>query len=254
MSARILPGAEPFRFEGGPRGVLLLHGFTGSPASIRPLGEALSKEGLTVTGPRLPGHGTRWEDLGAVMWMDWEREVAAAMADLASRCRDVVVVGLSVGGTLALHLAASNPEKLRGVVVINPLIRRPEFALAPVVRLFTRSVRGVGNDIKKPGQDEVCYDRIPVKVLGTLAALLRKTDAELPSLFLPLLVMASVEDHTVEPSNSMRVMKRAGSDRKEMTRLANSYHVATLDFDADTIFDRTLRFVNAVAPDEPSSG
>jgi len=189
-----------------------------------------------------------------VTWLDWQREVAAGMDDLSARCRDVVAVGLSVGGTLALHLAAGRPDKLRGVVVINPFMRRPEFAFAPLIRLFTRSVRGVGNDIKKPGQDEVCYDRIPVKAIGQLWTLMRRTDRELPALALPLLVMASTEDHTVKPGNAERVMKRAGSERKQFVRLNNSYHVATLDFDAEAIRDRTLGFLDAVSSVGPPPG
>jgi carboxylesterase len=204
---------------------------------------------LAIAGPRLPGHGTRWEDLGGVTWLDWEREAAAGMANLAGRCHDVIVVGLSVGGTLALHLGAQRPDKLRGVIAINPLIRRPEFALAPAIRLFTKSVRGIGNDIKKPGQDEVCYDRIPVRAISQLRKLMKRTDAELPALSLPLLVMASLHDHTVRPSNAERIMRRAGSERKDLVRLGNSYHVATLDYDAETIRDRTLEFLNAVCSD-----
>ena len=87
-------------------------------------------------------------------------------------------------------------------MVINPLIRRPEFALAPVVRLFTRSVRGVGNDIKKQGQDEIVYDRIPLRGANQLGRLLRLADRMLPSLRQPLLVLSSPEDHTVLPLRS----------------------------------------------------
>jgi len=249
MSQRIVPGAEPFRFDGGPRGALLLHGFTGSPASMRPLGEWLAGRGVTVIGPRLAGHGTSWEDLETVRWQDWEREADAALADLADRCRDVIVAGLSAGGALALHLAARRPQKLRGVVVINPLIRRPDFALAPVVRLFRRTVAGIGNDIRKPGQDEVAYDRIPLKGINQLGKLLRVTYAGLPSVTLPLLIFVSAEDHTVKPVNSERLAKRVGSERKEVVQLANSFHLPTLDYDAETLFDRTLEFLDSVSTD-----
>jgi carboxylesterase len=252
VSSRILPGAEPFRFDGGSKGALLLHGFTGSPASLHPLGESLFSRGLTVIGPRLPGHGTRWEDLEETTWQDWEREALGALADLSERCKDVIVVGLSVGGTLALHVGAKQPERLRGVIAINPLVRRPDFAFAPVIRVFTRTIRGIGNDIKKPGQDEVCYDRIPVKAIKELRKLMKTTDRELPSLTLPLLVLLSPQDHTVKPANSRRVVRRAGSVRKELITLPNSYHVATLDFDADTILEHTLRFMDSV-PSNASS-
>ena len=253
MSARIVPGAEPFRFDAGPVGALLLHGFTGSPASLRPLGEALSERNISVLGPRLPGHATNWRDLETASWREWEREAEMAFADLSSRCRGVVVVGLSAGGALAVHLAATPREQLRGVVLINPLIRRPEFAFAPVIRLFTHSVRGVGNDIKKPGQDELAYDRVPVKGIVQLGKLLRAADRELPSMTLPLLIFVSPGDHTVKPANSQRIARRAGSERKEVVPLPNSYHLATLDYDAQTIVDRTMQFLDSVSRDVPAS-
>ena len=253
MTSRIVPGAEPFSFEGGPSGALLLHGFTGSPASLRPLGESLSSKGTTVLGPRLPGHATSWEDLEATTWRDWEREADGALADLSARCSDVIVVALSAGAALAIHLAATRPERLRGLVLINPLIRRPEFAFAPLVRLFTRTVHGVGNDIKRPGQDELVYDRVPLKAISQLRKLLRTADRELPSMSLPLLIFVSPEDHTVKPANAERVARRAGSERKEVVPLPNSYHVATLDYDAETIVDRTLQFIDSVCRDVPAS-
>src|SRR5439155_6464493 len=117
---------------------------------MRPMGEWLAARGLTVVGPRLPGHGTSVEDLSAVTWRDWVREVEAALADLATRCPSVVVVGLSFGGALALHLAATHPDELRGVVVINAYVNDPRMLFSPVIRLFARTVKGVGNDIKKP--------------------------------------------------------------------------------------------------------
>jgi carboxylesterase len=247
MSARVLPGADSFRYEEGPLGFLLQHGFTGCPASMRPFGEWLSKHGASAIAPRLPGHGTTWEDLETVTWRDWERETEAAFAELSARCSDVLAVGLSAGGALVLNLAAKRPDKLRGVVAINALIRRPDLTLASTVRLFARSVKGVGNDIKKPGQDEIVYDRVPLRAAAELGKLLRATDRALPSMTLPLLAFSAPEDHTVKPKNSQRLMQRAGSPSKELIGLPNSYHVATLDYDADMIFDRTLTFARSLA-------
>ena len=253
MSVRVLPGAEAFHFEGGPLGVLLQHGFTGCPASMRPMGQWLSERGCTVIGPRLPGHGTSWEDLETRSWQDWERESEAALYDLAKRCSDVIAVGLSVGGAMVLHLTAKHPGELRGVVAINALVRRPDLNFASFGRLFTRTVKGVGNDIKKPGQDEIVYERVPLKAAAQLGRFLRTVDRELPSLTVPLLVVSSPEDHTVKPSNSRRVMQRAGSPTKELIGLSNSYHVATLDYDAELVFERTLEFARSVARNLPTS-
>jgi carboxylesterase len=244
---RLLPGAEPYQHEGGPLGALVLHGFTGSPASTRPLAEWLGEQGLTVIAPRLPGHGTHWEDLARTKWTDWEAEAAGALKDLSSRCADVCVVGVSMGGALALHLAASHPDEVRSVVVVNPYIHDGRLGLAPVVRVFTRTTKLKTNDINKPGQDEVAYDRAPVVTLTSLAELLKKAESELPDVRQPLLVFNSPQDHLVKPANSELIMRKAGSADKELVQLANSFHVATLDHDAELIRDRILEFARANA-------
>ena len=217
------------------------------------MGQWLSQHGISTVGPRLAGHGTSWEDLDTTTWQDWEREAEQGLDDVASRTRDVIVVGLSMGGAMATHLAVKHAGRLRGVVAINPLIHRPELVGAPLIRLFTRTVKGVGNDVKKPGQDEIVYDRIGVRSANQLGKLLRTADRELPSLRLPLLVFSSTEDHTVKPINSKRVYERAGSAQKELVPLRNSYHVATLDYDADTICGRVVEFAHSVAG-APSAG
>ncbi len=217
VNARVLPGAEAFRFDAGPIGALLQHGFSGCPASMRPFGQWLAEHGVSSIGPRLPGHGTTWQDLETTAWQDWERESEAALVDLASRCTTVIAVGL------------------------------------PVVRLFTRTAKGVGNDIKKPGQDEIVYDRVPLKAANQLGKLYRTAQKDLPSMSLPLLVFSSREDHLVKPRNSKYVYEHAPSSQKQFVPLTNSYHVATLDYDAEVIFERTLAFAQALASPAPET-
>lgn len=252
MNARIIPGAEPFRYDAGPIGALLQHGFTGCPASLRPMGRWLADQGISVVGPRLPGHGTTWEELEGTTWQDWERASEEALLDLAARSSTVIAIGLSMGGAMVLHLGAKHPDKVQGVVTVNPDVRRPQLALAPLLRLFTRTTKGVGNDIKKPGQDEIVYERVPLKAAIQLGKLYRIVQKDLPSMRLPLLVFSAGEDHVVKPSNSRYVMDHVGSDQKELVALTNSYHVATLDFDAELIFQRTLQFAGAAAHNAPS--
>jgi carboxylesterase len=244
---RVLPGADAFRFQGDPLGFFLQHGFTGCPASMRPFGEWLHERGHSVAAARLPGHGTTWEDLETTKWTDWERESESVLSELRSHCSTVIAVGLSMGGAMAIHLAVRHPDQIDGVVSINTLIRRPDLMFSPLARLVMRTVKGVGNDIKKPGQDEIVYDRIPLKGANELGKLLRVADRDLPSLRQPLVVCSSPEDHTVKPGNSKRVYDRAGSERKEFVTLANSYHVATLDYDAETLFEKTLELGRSLA-------
>ena len=247
MTTKIVRGCGPFRADGGPIGVWLQHGFTGCPASMRPLGEWLAERDFTVVVPRLPGHGTSIEDLATTSWRDWDREAEQAVTDLSSRCSTVIAIGLSFGGALALHQAATRPEAVQGVVAINTWVHDPRLYAAFVARAFMKTRKGTGRDIKKPGVEELNYKRIPVSVLPGVGTFLRKVERELPSVRQPLLVFSSAEDHVVKPANSRLIMAKAGSKQKELIGLTNSYHVATLDYDAELVFERVQAFANSVA-------
>lgn len=245
----VLPGAEAFAHDGGPIGVLVLHGFTGSPQSVRPWAEHLAAAGLTVSAPRLPGHGTAWQDLATTGWQDWYREAERAFTDLSQRCEQVFVTGLSMGACLALRLAeAHGPRslgpKVSGVVVVNPSLAPDTrlFLVAPVLKYLVRSLPGIEGDIKKPGGDEGGYKRIPVRAAATLPAMWKTTVAQLAGVTQPLLVYRSTVDHVVGP-NSMKAL-RAALPGAEVRPLENSYHVATLDNDAPVIFNGTLEWID----------
>jgi len=247
MNVRVVPGAEPFTLDGGPTGILLLHGFTGNPASMRPMGEWLAKQGHTVVCPRYPGHGTSWKDLGETRWQQWVEEAEEALATIRGRCSTVVAAGLSMGGGMALHLAATHPGDIDGVVVVNAYLRDRRHAAVPAARLFLRTYPGVGNDIKKPGQDELPYDKVPLSGILQLARFLKVVRGEIPSVRQPLLVFNSPEDHVVPKGTARYLMGAAGSERKELVELPHSYHVATLDNDAETISRRTHELVESLA-------
>ncbi|MDQ1704133.1 MAG: carboxylesterase [Frankiaceae bacterium] len=244
MSLR--PEAEPFHAEGGPIGAVLCHGLTGMPGSLRAWGEALAAAGLTVRIPRLPGHGTRWQDANKVSWQDWYAALERAFDDVRSRCERTFVMGLSMGGTVALRLAEERGADVAGVVVVNPSLftTRKDAKLLPVVRFLVPSFPPVGNDIKKPDTVEPAYDRLPVKAAYQLSRLWKLTNAELDKLTQPLLVITSRDDHVVEPENSTRLMDGAASTNKRQIVLENSFHVATMDNDLPLIIDETLKFVH----------
>jgi carboxylesterase len=247
VTTRVIPGAEAFRFDGGPVGVLLLHGFTGNPTSMRPIGEWLASKGLSVTAPRYPGHGTTWEELAKTKWEQWEAEAEAALEELSGRTEDLITCGLSMGGGMALHLAAKHPDVVRGVAAINPYVRNPQMAFAPVGRLFARSRKGVGNDIKKPAQNEAPYERVPYTGIIQLNRMCKTVQGDLPTVRQPLLVFNATDDHVVPKDNAQYVMDHVGSADKELVTLPNSYHVATLDYDAETIQERVLEFARSCA-------
>lgn len=241
----ILPGAEPYDHDGGPVGFLLAHGFTGTPQSLRPWAEHLAEGGLTVSLPLLPGHGTRWEDMELTTWQDWYAGIERAFDNLRGRCEHVFVGGLSMGGTLALRLAEQRGEQVAGLVLVNPSVHAddPRLKALPVLKHVVRSLPGIGSDIRKEGAVELAYPRMPLKALHSLTRLWRVVQADLPQVTQPVLLFHSPQDHVVAPANSETVLARISSTDVTAEELPDSYHVATLDNDADRIFTRSLEFV-----------
>ncbi|MEU0832113.1 alpha/beta fold hydrolase [Streptomyces sp. NPDC005969] len=252
----VLPGAEPFRHEGGEVGVLLCHGFTGSPQSLRPWAEYLAERGLTVALPLLPGHGTRWEDMQVTGWQDWYAEVDRELRALSERCRQVFVFGLSMGGALSLRLAAKHGDEISGLVLVNPGNKVHGLAAytLPVVRHLLPSTKGVANDIAREGSIEIGYDRVPLHAAHSLRNFFRLVDAELPQVTQPLLLLHSPQDHVVPPADSARILSRVSSTDVEEILLEQSYHVATLDHDAERIFDESYSFIGRLAPSVGKKG
>ncbi|MEV7968598.1 alpha/beta fold hydrolase [Sphaerisporangium sp. NPDC088356] len=244
----LMPGSEPYQHEGGQVGVLLCHGFTGTPQSLRPWGQYLAAAGLTVSLPRLPGHGTTWQEMNRTRWEDWFAELERAFESLRSRCAEVFVMGLSLGGCMAFRLAEVHGSSVRGLVVVNPSIVNdtPLLKLAPVLRFVLPSVAGVANDIKREGVTELGYTRTPVRAAATLPRLWSLVQSELGRVTQPVLVYHSPEDHVVKPA-SVELLRQALGDNLTVRECANSYHVATLDNDAPEIFEGSLDFIRAHA-------
>ncbi|GII26828.1 alpha/beta hydrolase [Planotetraspora mira] len=244
----VLPGAEPYHHDGGAVGVLLCHGFTGSPQSLRPWGEHLARAGLTVSLPRLPGHGTTWQEMSRTRWEDWYASLDKALADLRGRCSETFVMGLSLGGCMALRLAEIHGAAVQGAVVVNPSIVNdtPILRLAPALKWVLPSVPGVAGDIKMDGVTELGYARTPVRAAATLPRLWKLVQTDLDKITQPVLVFHSQDDHVVKPASTAFLRARMG-DNLEIRELLDSYHVATLDNDATAIFEGSLDFIRSHA-------
>ncbi len=244
----VLKGAEPYFADGGTVGVLVIHGYTGCPQSMRPWAEHLAAAGYTVSLPRLPGHGTRWQDLQQTRWPDWYAEVDNAFTALRARCEQVFVMGLSMGGTLSLRLAEQRPDEVAGLVLVNPsvMMKDPRLILMPILRRILATLPGIASDIKKPDVTELAYDRNPLHALSSLMDLWRTVRADLGKVTAPVLMLRSTDDHLVKPINGETLRKELHCPLEERL-LNNSYHVATLDNDAPTIFASSVDFVNAHA-------
>jgi carboxylesterase len=245
LPGALQPDAEPFEHAGGPVGVLLCHGFTGSPQTLRSWADYVAKQGFTVSLPRLPGHGTTWQDLARTGWQDWYAEVDAAFGALASRCEQIFVFGLSMGACLALRLAEVRGSAVRGLVLVNPSLAPDTklFLLAPVLKHLPLTLPGIASDIKKPGAREVGYDRIPVRAAAALPKLWGITSRNLGEVTQPVLVYRSAIDHVVGPASMRVLLAGLPHDQVTVRECADSYHVATLDNDAEAIFEGSVKFV-----------
>ena len=253
-AAPVHPLASPLSTEADPAatggrrvGVLLCHGFTGQPASMKPWAEALASKGYAVEVPRLPGHGTTWQELNTKRFEDWYGELRAAHRRLAERTDVVVAAGLSMGGALVLRLAADDPS-VAGVVVVNPAVatKRLDVKLLPVLKHLVPSFPGIANDIKKPGGQEHGYTRTPLKAIHSLITSWPALVADLPKVRVPVLYLRSTVDHVVDESSEPLILKGV-SGPVTVVRLEESYHVATLDNDLDRIVEESAAFIARVA-------
>ena len=247
-SIPVMPGAEPYSASGGPNGALVVHGFTGSPQSMRGLAEAFAAAGFTVELPRLPGHGTTVDDMATFTFADWSDAAERAYLDLAGRCERVVVAGLSLGATLATWLTIRHPE-IAGLIVINgalaPLDPNIREGVEQLIAQGVTRIPGPGNDIADPGQTELAYAETPTAQLLSLLDAVDALQADLPRIHCPALVISSDQDHVVAPSSSDSFAERVGGP-VERVRLAKSFHVATLDYERADIEARAVAFAKRV--------
>jgi carboxylesterase len=247
--ADLLPGAEPFSAAGGEDGVLVVHGFTGSPQSLHGLAEAFAAAGFTVELPRLPGHGTSIEEMATTSWDDWSRAAEEAYDDLAARTRRVVVAGLSMGGTLALWLATRHPE-IAGLVLVNALADATPLADArgaaqSALEQGMPFLPGIGSDIADPSAQEVAYEGVPSACLVSLIDAATELGPRLREIAMPALVFHSLQDHVVA-RESRELIESSLAGPVEIVELERSYHVATLDYDREEIERRSVEFARRV--------
>ncbi len=246
----VLPGAEPLLLPGNAIGVLVTHGFTGTTQSVRYLAEELHRlGGFTIHAPRLAGHGVTPEAMHETSARDWIGSVDEGLALLRERCSTIFMTGLSMGGCLTLFAAARHAD-IRGIVPINACVYLDAPALAqlaydPQAPAF---IDGIGSDIKRTGVVELAYSKVPVSSIREIYALMAVTRDVLPLIACPVLVLHSVEDHVVPPSNGDFIIEHVGSADRTLVRLEHSYHVATLDDDRDVVVRQALDFVKRLAP------
>ncbi|MEJ7800346.1 MAG: alpha/beta fold hydrolase, partial [Ilumatobacter sp.] len=231
-------------------GVVVLHGFTGNPSSMRGVADSVVAAGFDIEVPRLPGHGTTIDDMLPTGWSDWMAETERVIDEIGQRVARIVLVGQSMGGTLALAAAFEHPE-LAALVCINPATRaRDEMTMAMIDEFIDDGlevVPGEGSDIADPESSDIAYDGTPLRPIRSLVV-----DGIVPiadrygELTIPLRLFTSRQDHVVEPADSEFLVATYGG-AVEHSWLERSYHVATLDHDRAFIMDETLAFIRSVA-------
>jgi carboxylesterase len=248
MTTDVLPGAEAYSHRGNASGVLVLHGFTGNPTSMRPIAERAAAAGYSVELPRLPGHGTTVEDMMTTTWADWTKTAEQAYDELAERCERVAVVGLSMGGGLAAYLAEERPA-VAGGVLINPLVKPPVpemyDGLVALLDAGIASIDSIGSDVKKEGAVESSYDATPLVPAKSLFEGVALVHEKLGQITAPVLLLSSREDHVVTSDNGDDLVSGV-SGPIERVWLENSYHVATIDNDQELVESLTMDFLARV--------
>lgn len=250
MPTPVMPGAEPYASDGSGEhaatGVLVLHGYTGTVQGVRHWAEHLAGQGYAVSAPLLPGHGTTWQDLNTTRWPQWYAAVEDAFTELRSRTTRVVVAGLSMGGLLATKLAIEQGPRVAGLILVNPIYLHDNRMLValPVLQRLVPSFPGIANDIKKQGgEQELGYDRNPLRSMHSQTQLWQEVRRDLEEVTQPVLLLHSRVDNVVPLISSAYLMEHVGSSDVTEIWLENSFHVATLDNDADVIHDESVRFI-----------
>jgi carboxylesterase len=242
-----------FAADGDGPGCLLLHGFTGTPAEMRPIAERLAARGYSIRAPLLPGHGTRVEDLASTRWPEWFAAAEASWDEIRARSGAGAVVGLSMGALLALHLARQRDREVGAVVALAPPIRLREQRNAESalwMRFLPRLPRRfeiVPKRRKDPATERItpAYDEIPLRALASMVELQRVVRTELPLVTAPALVLAGDIDETIAPTAAEEVERALGSPSKMRLTFARTGHIMTEDADASAVLAAVEDFLDA---------
>ena len=238
--------------SGNKIGVLLLHGFLGSPASITPWAQGINAAGFTVSAPRLEGHGTNWNDLAQTTWSDWYLSAEEALLELKKSCDQIFVAGFDMGGALALRLAQIRGSEIEALILLNPSIG-DEGKLSraiPLIKNFMGSIRNTSVNTALQGAPEDTYPRIPLKAYSSLKKLWKRVEEDLYLVDIPMLICYSEKDQTVNPVSSEIIMDEVYSPIIREVIFEKSLHNVALDHEAQDLIDESNEFISDVISGE----
>lgn len=238
MHIKIMPGAEPLYIEGNETGILLLHGFTGSPHEMRETAYSFAEKNYTVSLPLLSGHGTNVKDLAHCEWTDWFEDTKQALFKIRKNCKNVFVIGLSTGASLALHLAAH--YQVEGVIALSPALFLKEkitrlLPYVPPFFYYRKKTKGPDISDLKARQEAVAYQKTPIKAAKEILKLYKHLIMDLPEIYTPTLIVQSVQDHVVDFKGAQWIYDHISSKEKQFLKLKKSFHVVTLDIEKNIV-------------------
>lgn len=236
------------RITSPDRGVLLLHGFKGSPSEMKYLGERISARGYSISIPRLPGHGTVIQDLTRVTGRDWLTAAREALVELSSHCREVSVVGLSMGGILTLLLARDHPVKKIVLLSVPRTLKEKSIYLAPLIGTFVKILwqedvtRGLASEEARRVHE--CYSQgTPIKQSWHLFRLIKRAMKALPLIEAEALVVQSAGDQVIPPDSMEHIYSRMAATKKEKLLLEKSNHAITADLEKEELAEQVIAFL-----------
>ncbi len=233
-----------FESQKGDTGILLLHGLTGTPGEVQPLGDYLSAKGISTLAPWLKGHGTNPQDLSQTTWQDWAESVQEAYEALKGRCSKIFVGGLSMGGLQTLHLAAHFPTA--GIISMASPVKIFDFRFNGIAFfrfLQWRTSNLTGGILDPAGAKHETYPYVATRNLYELKKLMNLVRMELPQITTPALVIQGRKDSMVPPPNGDLIYQALGSKLKHLLYLDRSDHVVTMDFEKQTVFEKAYKFI-----------
>jgi len=245
---------SPFFLEAGSIGILLLHGFSGTPREMWPLGAYLHERGITVSAPLLPGHGATLAEINCVNWRDWVVGVETAYANLKQKCTHYLIAGFSMGSLLALWMAEHHND-MAGIVLYAPALWIADWRLnlAPLLKSFVRSYPHTAeSDLHNPEAEKLMggFARYPVQAAAELWHLRRHVLRDLARVRTPALVIYSEGDRSIHTRSGPETVRRLSQQVPvESMVLHDSGHAIVADREWKTVAEATYRFVQRYAKD-----